>query len=104
MSKAKIGNIVTVTDETLERLIECEYLDETVMTPASIKKPEWVIIGKDSDGDHMAINRDVFTPDLLHAGEVLPRDLVWSHKYTFWIDENEIESVIGSIIIEGETA
>ena len=85
------GQHFHVTELGLESLIECGYFDETIMTPASIKKPTFICIGHDHSGDALCITLDLYKPEYLEYSTEDVHKMAYNHPLTFWVREDEIE-------------
>ena len=85
------GQHFHVTELCLMELIEYDYFDETIMTPASIKKPTFICIGHDFQGDAVCISLDLFKPEYLQYSPEVIHEMAFTHPLTFWIRENEVE-------------
>lgn len=85
------GQHFQVTEMCLMELIDYEYFDERIMTPASIKKPTFICIGHDYSGDAVCMSLDLFKPEYLEYSRDAIQEMAFDHPHTFWIRDDEIE-------------
>lgn len=82
------GAVIKLTGTVVDELIQTGYQDNKVMTPPSVKVPEYIVLWVNPDADTygMAINREVFKPEMLE----LPAREIWVMEYAFSFEEKEI--------------
>ena len=82
------GAVIKLTGTVVDELIRVGYQNDEIMTPSSVKVPEFVVLYVNPDNDHfgIAINRDIFRPEMLE----LPAREIWVMDYAFSFEEKEI--------------
>lgn len=82
------GSVIKLTGTVIDELIETGYQDAAVMTPPSVKVPEYIVLWVNPDADTfgMAINREVFKPEML---ELSSRE-IYLLNYAFSVEEKEV--------------
>ncbi|WJE88458.1 hypothetical protein [Klebsiella phage Kpn02] len=82
------GDVIKLTGTVVDELIRTGYQDNKVMTPPSVKVPEYIVLWVNPDADTygMAINREVFKPEML---ELSSRE-IWVMDYAFSFEEKEV--------------
>lgn len=81
------GAVIKLTGAVVDELIRVGYHDNKVMTPASAKVPEYIVLWVNPDNDHygIAINREVFKPEMLEVSS----SEIWEMCYAFSFEEEE---------------
>lgn len=81
------GAVIKLTRTVVDELIQTGYQDNKVMTPPSVKVPEYIVLWVNPDADTygMAINRDIFRPEML---DLSPRE-IFRLNYAFSVEERE---------------
>ena len=82
------GSVIKLTGTVVDELIQTGYQDAAVMTPPSVKVPEYIVLWVNPDADTlgMAINREVFKPEML---ELSSRE-IYLLNYAFSVEEKEV--------------
>lgn len=81
------GAVIKLTGTVVDELIRVGYQDNKIMTPPSVKVPEYIVLWVNPDADTygMAINREVFKPEMLE----LPAREIYLLNYAFSVEEKE---------------
>lgn len=81
------GAVIKLTGTVVDELIRVGYQNDEIMTPPSVKVPEFVVLYVNPDNAHygIAINRDIFKPEMLNmsTGEF------YTMEYAFSFEERE---------------
>ena len=82
------GAVIKLTGTVVDELIRVGYQNDEIMTPPSVKVPEFVVLYVNPDNDHfgIAINRDILRPEMLE----LPAREIWVMDYAFRFEEKEV--------------
>ena len=82
------GAVIKLTGTVVDELIRVGYQNDAIMTPPSVKVPEFVVLYVNPDNDHygIAINREIFKPEML---ELSSRE-IYLLNYAFSVEEKEV--------------
>ncbi|CAD5240265.1 hypothetical protein IBKLEAMG_00162 [Klebsiella phage vB_KppS-Storm] len=82
------GAVIKLTGTVVDELIRVGYQNDAIMTPPSVKVPEFVVLYVNPDNDHygIAINREIFKPEMLE----LPAREIYLLNYAFSVEEKEV--------------
>lgn len=82
------GAVIKLTGTVIDELIRVGYQNDEIMTPPSVKVPEFIVLYVNPDNDKfgIAINRELFKPEMLEAD---PRKVALM-EYAFSFEEKEV--------------